>query len=342
MRRSPDTGRMIRIAVDAMGGDYAPGEIVRGAVQAAEELDVEIILVGPRAEIEIELCGMDIASLPIRIVHASEKIEDGEHPVMAVMRKPNNSVAVAARLVKNGEADAMVSAGSTGASMVCAMQYLGTLPGFDRPTAGGPFLQLTPQTSVFDCGPNVYCQPHQLVNFAVAGTVFARVFQGIESPTVGLLNIGSEEGKGNQLTKEAYPLLKKSGLNFIGNVEGMDIALGKANVIVCDGFVGNIILKFCEGLGETVSKWLGQELKGRLPEDELDDVTLKLWNLMSPGAVLGGAPLWGVDGLVSIAHGNSRAQQIVGTIKEAKSCVENGFIDILKRELAKAQALIAT
>ncbi len=341
MQKPTDTGQMVRIAVDAVGGDYAPEEVVKGAVQAARELEVEIILAGPETEVRREFDKLDTAGLPIRLVDASEVIKDGEQPVIAVMRKPNSSVAIATKLVQSGEADAMVSAGSTGACMVCAMQYLGTLPGIDRPMAGGPFLQLSPKTSVFDMGVNVYCQPDQLVNFAVAGCVFARAFLGIENPTVGLLNVGSEEGKGNQLAKEAYPLLQKSGLNFIGNVEGTDIPKGKANVIVCDGFVGNILLKFCEGLGETVSDWLTQELKGSLPEAELEKVTTRLWGLMSPGAVLGGAPLWGVDGVVMVCHGNSRAHQIAYTIKEAKACVETGFIDLLRGELEKAQALIS-
>lgn len=341
MQEPTDTGQMVRIAVDAMGGDYAPEEVVKGAVQAARELEVEIILVGPDTEVRREFDKLDTAGLPIRLVDASEMIKDGEQPVIAVMRKPNSSIAIATKLVQSGEADAMVSAGSTGACMVCAMQYLGTLPGIDRPMAGGPFLQLSPKTSVFDMGVNVYCQPDQLVNFAVAGCVFARAFLGIENPTVGLLNVGSEEGKGNQLAKEAYPLLQKSGLNFIGNVEGMDIPKGKVNVIVCDGFVGNILLKFCEGLGETVSDWLTQELKGSLPEAELEKVTTKLWGLMSPGAVLGGAPLWGVDGVVMVCHGNSQAHQIAYTIKEARACVETGFIDLLRGELEKAQALIS-
>ena len=341
MQEPTDTGQMVRIAVDAVGGDYAPEEVVKGAVQAARELEVEIILVGPETEVRREFDKLDTAGLPIRLVDASEVIKDGEQPVIAVMRKPNSSVAIATKLVQSGEADAMVSAGSTGACMVCAMQYLGTLPGINRPMAGGPFLQLSPETSVFDMGVNVYCQPHDLVNFAVAGCVFARSFLGIENPSVGLLNVGSEEGKGNQLAKEAYPLLQKSGLNFIGNVEGTDIPKGKVNVIVCDGFVGNILLKFCEGLGETVSDWLTQELKGSLPEAELEKVTTKLWRLMSPGAVLGGAPLWGVDGVVMVCHGNSRAHQIAYTIKEAKACVETGFIDLLRGELEKAQALIS-
>jgi glycerol-3-phosphate acyltransferase PlsX len=341
MKESSYAGQIVRIAVDAMGGDYAPAETVIGAIQAARELGVEVVLVGPLPAIESEFRKHDTAGLSIRLVDAAEVILDGEHPVLAVMRKPNSSVSIATKLVQSGEADAMVSAGSTGACMVCAMQYLGTLPGMDRPVAGGPFLQLSPETSVFDMGVNVYCQPEQLVNFAVAGCVFTRAFLGIENPTVGLLNVGSEAGKGNQLAKEAYPLLQKSGLNFIGNVEGMDIPKGKANVIVCDGFVGNILLKFCEGLGEAVREWLLNELKESVSQDRLEEVTTRLWRLMSPGAVLGGAPLWGVDGLVMVCHGSSRAPQIAYTIREAKACVETGFINLLRTELEKAQALIS-
>jgi glycerol-3-phosphate acyltransferase PlsX len=341
MQESGDSGQKVRIAVDAMGGDYAPEEVVKGAVQAARDLNVEIILTGPEADIQRELDKIDTTGLPVRLVNASEVVMDGEHPVMAVMSKPDSSIAVATKLVKSGDADAVVSAGSTGACMVCGMKYLGILPGLDRPMAGGPFLQLSPKTSVFDMGANVYCEPEQLVNFAVAGCVFTKAFLGIENPTVALLNVGSEEGKGNHLAKEAYPLLQKSGLNFIGNVEGMDIPKGTANVIVCDGFLGNILLKFCEGLGEVVRDWLLKELKDDVPEAKLGDVTDRLWKLMSPGAVLGGAPLWGVDGLAMVCHGSSRASQIAYTIKEAKSCAESGFIELLRSELEKAQALIS-
>jgi glycerol-3-phosphate acyltransferase PlsX len=340
MTSSADDSRTVRIAVDAMGGDYAPEEVVKGAVQAAREPGVEIILVGPREEVEGELAKYDTTGLPIRLVEATEVIRDGEQPVLAVMRKPNSSVALATKLVEQGEADAVLSAGSTGACMVCAMQHLGTLPGIDRPMAGGPFLQLSPETSVFDMGPNVYCQPSDLVNFAVAGCVYAKVFLGIDNPTVGLLNVGSEEGKGNQLAKEAFPVLQKSGLNFIGNVEGYDIPRGKANVIVCDGFTGNIVIKFCEGLSESVNDWLRAELKGSIAQEKLDDVTTRLDHLMRPGSVLGGAPLWGVNGLFTIAHGNSRAPQIAHTIGVARDCFENGFVDMLRGELEKAQRLI--
>jgi len=332
----------VKIAVDAMGGDYAPGEIVKGSVQAARELGVEIILVGVKADIEAELARMATASLPVRLVEATEIIKDGEEPAFAVMRKPNSSVALATRLVKDGEADAMVSAGSTGAVMVSALQYLGTLPGIERPMAGGAFLQLVPNCVVLDLGANVGCQPYHLVDFAVAGSVFAKTFLGIDNPTVGLLNVGAEEGKGNELTKQAYPLLQKSGLNFIGNVEGMDIPRGKADVIVCDGFVGNILVKFCEGLGRAVSRWLSQELKNNLTPADVENITSRLYKLMSPAEAVGGGPLWGVDGVMAIAHGSSHASQILGTIKQAKLAVESGFVATLRAELEKAQARISS
>jgi glycerol-3-phosphate acyltransferase PlsX len=330
-------GNTLRIAVDIMGGDYAPDEIVKGAAQAARDLGIEIIAVGTKPILETSATVFKAAGVPARQVEATEMIKDGEEPAFAVMRKPNSSVAIAAKLVKSGDADAMVSAGSTGACMVAAMQHVGTLPGIERPMAGGAFLGLAPKTVILDLGANVGCQPYHLVEFAVAGTVFVRTFMGVDNPTVGLLNVGAEEGKGNEQAKEAFGLLKNSGLNFIGNVEGVDIPKGKANVIVCDGFVGNILVKFCESLGRSVSNWLDHELKDSLNKTDLDKLTSKLYGLLSPGVAMGGGPMWGVDGVVAIAHGSSRAPQIVGTIKQAKIAVENGFVDQLKTELKKVQ-----
>lgn len=323
----------ISIAIDVMGGDFAPGEIVKGAVEAIKEAGVEIVLVGDKNAMNAELAKYRTADLPLRQVEATEFIKDGEDPAFAVMRKPNCSVAVAARLVKSGEADAMVSAGSTGACMVAAFTQVGTLPGIERPMAAGPFLGLAPKTVTLDLGANVGCQPYQLVEFAAAGTVYARTFMDIKNPTVGLLNVGSEEGKGNPQVKEAFGLLKASGLNFVGNVEGHDIPAGKVNVVVCDGFVGNILVKFCESMGYAVSRWLGNELKGKLEQAEMEALTKKLYGLLSPAQATGGGPLWGVDGVVAVAHGSSKASQIVGTIKQAKIAVESDFIGHLKKAL---------
>lgn len=338
---SNGTVKRVKVAVDAMGGDYAPAEIIKGAVQAARELGVEILLAGPKLEVERELAKLNADNLPVYVVDAPQVIKDDEHPILAVMRKPKSSVAVAAKLVKKGRADAMMSAGSTGGLMISAYQHLGTLPGVDRPIIGGPFIQFAPNTFVLDMGANVGCQASHMLNFAVTGSVFVKKFLGIEEPTVGLLNVGTEEGKGNEVTKEAYSLLKESGLNFIGNVEGMDIPLGKANVIVCDGFVGNIMLKFSEGLGRSISQWLGQELSGKLTKAEVEKVTTDLMRLVSPAEAAGGAPIWGINGVAVIAHGSSKADQIAAAITEAKLAVESDFIATLREELEKAQKLIS-
>jgi glycerol-3-phosphate acyltransferase PlsX len=325
------------IAVDAMGGDFAPEEIVKGAVQATGELGVKIILAGIQSAIEKELAKY-AENDAISIVDAPDIIKDGEEPAFAVLRKRNNSIAVATRLVKEGKADAIVSAGSTGACMVCALQFLGTLPGIERPIAGGAFLGFAPNTVVMDLGANVGVKPYQLLNFAVAGSIYSRIFHGTENPTVGLLNVGAEEGKGNEQAKEAYKLLKNSGLNFAGNVEGMDIATGKTNVIVCDGFLGNVLVKYSEGISYILNRWIEKELKGTIADEALQALTGKLYRSMSSAVALGGGPLIGVNGISSIAHGSSRAEQIVGTIRNTKTALENGFVEKLRAGLEKAQA----
>ena len=332
------TAEGIRIAVDAMGGDHAPGEIVRGAVMAARELGVKLLIVGDKKAVEEPLVHVDRSGISLRVVDATQTIADGEDPAFAVLRKPDSSIALATRLVKEGEADAVVSAGSTGAVMVAAMQHFRTMPGIERPMAGGPFLALSPKTIVLDLGANIGVQPYHLVDFAVAGSVYARTFMDINEPTVGLLNVGSEEGKGIDLVKEAYPLLKKCGVNFIGNVEGHDIPRGKANVIVTDGFVGNILVKYSEGLGKALSRWLTAEMKESADPSEVRKAAHKIQEMLSPGEVFGGGPLWGVNGVSCIAHGASKAEQIVGTIRQAKLAVESGFVETLRAELEKARA----
>lgn len=328
----------VRVAVDAMGGDFAPGEVVKGALQAARELGVGITLVGDTEALSAETEGVALDTLGVRLVAATQSIVDGEQPAVAVMRKPDSSVAAAARLVKAGEADAMVSAGSTGAAMVAALMHIGALPGVERPVIGGAFLQLAPDCVVLDLGANVGCQPYHLVDFAAVGTVYARTLLGMEDPTVGLLNVGSEEGKGNDQVKEAHALLKESGLNFIGNVEGMDIPGGKANIVVCDGFVGNILMKFSEGLGSVIRDWLIRELSADVPEGRLVRVADSLHRLVSAGEIAGGGPVWGIDGVACVAHGASKAPQIAATIHQARLAVESAMVDKLKAELARVRA----
>lgn len=338
----PEVSKKVRIAVDAMGGDYAPEEIIKGAVLAAQKGDVEIALVGPIdiLEKEIAKCNSS-ASLPIRCVQASDVVKEGESPALAVRRKPNCSIAVATKLVKAGEADAVVGAGSSGAVAVSAIQYLGMVEGVERPAIGGTLGSFAPNTVLMDFGANVDCKPHQLLSFAIAGSVFAKKFLNIANPTVGLLSTGTEEGKGNEVVREAYPLLKDSGLNFIGNIEGSDIFSGKANVIVCDGFVGNVILKFYESLGDHALNYMKWKLKKYPP---LSVIARLLFNRLFPvtkmsyeGEEKGGGILWGVNGVVRISHGASRAPHIACAISSARKAIEADIVGCLKSELAKFQ-----
>ncbi len=328
--------RKVRVAIDGMGGDHAPYEIVAGAARAAREHGVEVLITGLKASLEEALSKQQSSDSQVRIVEATDVVKDGDNPIIAAMRKPNSSMAIATKLVKDGKADAVISAGSTGTFMVNAYKQLGTLPGIERPIVGGTFLKLAPDTFLLDMGANVGCQATDLLKFAVAGSVFVRKFHGIDNPTVGLLNVGAEEGKGNEIVKEAYNLLKESGLNFVGNVEGMDIPDGKANVIVCDGFVGNILLKFSEGLARGVNRFLSQELAGKLPQSEIQAVGTKLMKLISTPDTTGGGPIWGINGVAIVCHGASRADHICAAVGEAKLAVETNFIETLRTELQKA------
>ena len=338
----PEVSKKVRIAVDAMGGDYAPEEIIKGAVLAAQKGDVEIALVGPIDILkkEIAKCNSS-ASLPIRCVQASDVVKEGESPALAVRHKPNCSIAVATKLVKAGEADAVVGAGSSGAVAVSAIQYLGMVEGVERPAIAGTLGSFAPNTVLVDFGANVDCKPHQFLSFAIAGSVFAKKFLNIANPTVGLLSTGIEEGKGNEVVRESYSLLKNSGLNFIGNIEGSDIFSGKANVIVCDGFVGNVILKFYESLGDHALNYMKRKLKKYPP---LSGMATLLFNRLFPvtkmsyeGEEKGGGILWGVDGVVRISHGASRAPHIACAIASARKAVEADIVGCLKSELAKFQ-----
>jgi glycerol-3-phosphate acyltransferase PlsX len=332
----PKTNHMVRIAVDAMGGDYGSSEIVKGAVLAAEENDdVNIALVGSRDIIESELARYN-NHLPISCIEADGCITEGEQPALTIRRKPNASVSVAANLVKSGEVKAMISGGPTGATATSAIRSLGLIPGIERPAVGGAFETLAPNTMIMDCGVNVDCKPHHFLSFAIMGSVYAKRLLNIANPTVALLSTGAEEGKGSQLVRESYALLRDSGLNFIGNIEGNDILSGRANVIVCDGFTGNVILKFYESIGYYAGEWLKKRLKGfpRVgPARKLFTSFTSLTRVVE-GESVGSGLLWGIDGVVFVMHGSSKAPQVARTIAKAREAVKVDLVASIKSELA--------
>ncbi|MFO7773944.1 MAG: phosphate acyltransferase PlsX [Dehalococcoidia bacterium] len=330
----------VRVAVDAMGGDYAPEEIVKGAVLAAQKGDVEILLVGATDILENELAKYRSGNnSSIHVAGAREVIRENESPVAVIRHKPDCSVAVAAKMVKSGEADALVSAGSSAAAAISAIQYMGTLDGIYRPAIVGSLGTFAPNIVMVDLGANVDCKPHQFLDFAIVGSLYARKFLNIADPKIALLSTGSEEGKGNSTVREAYLLLKDSGLNFIGNIEGNDILSGKANVIVCDGYVGNVLLKLYESIAGYARDWTTRRLRRYPP---LNVLAKLLFDKMFPANEIsgtteknGGGILWGIDGVVRIAHGASRAPHIANAIESAKKAVETDIIESLKSELAK-------
>jgi len=330
-----DDNKIVRIAVDTMGGDYAPEEIIKGAVIAAEKGNMRIILVGPVEILEEQLAKYDASYLPISCVRSDEVIKEDESPAFAVRRKPNASIAVATGLVKTGVADAIVSAGSTGAASVSAITLLGMMPGLERPALCVPLVGLAPNTVLVDGGANINCKPQHLLSFAVIGSVYAKKLLNITNPKVALLSIGAEGSKGSSLIQESYQLLQKSNLDFIGNIEGYDILSGQANVIVCDGIIGNIIMKFYESIGHYFVAWLKAKL-GNLP---LGGSVKKLLDQMISFTRIarnesdGGGLLWGVNGVVHLMHGRSRAQQVNKAITRAKQAVEIDLLGSLRSEL---------
>lgn len=328
----------MKIAVDAMGGDYAPEEIVKGTVIAAKEYGVDIALVGPAERIEKELTKYEKPDSNIEIIATDEYLVEGEHPAYALRKKRKASIIVATKLVKEGRADAVIGAGPTGGVVAAALQVLGTIEGISRPVAGGCFLGFTPNTVVMDLGGNVDCRPDQLLDFAIVGTVYARKLLNIPNPAVALLSVGAEEGKGNERVNESYPLFKGSGLNFIGNVEGYDIPSGRANVIICDGFVGNILVKFCEALGKTIGRWFEEQLRGKLPEGEVKETIDALLQATNAADAVGGGPLWAVNGVACVAHGRSRATEFARAIGQAKRAVELDLVGSLKEEMASVRS----
>jgi glycerol-3-phosphate acyltransferase PlsX len=329
---------MMKIAIDAMGGDFAPEEIIKGSVSGAREHGVGIILVGPQELIQAELSKYDTKGLDIEIVHTDEYLLEGEHPAYAMRKKRNASIMVAAKLVRDGKAAAAIGVGPTGGVFAAALQALGVLEGLSRPVIGGQFLGFAPETIMIDLGGNVDSRPDQLLDFGIIGMVYARKWMNIPNPTIALISNGAEEGKGNEVVQQTYQLFKQSGLNFIGNVEGNDVAHGKANVVICDGFVGNVVAKFCEGLGDVVAGWLGKTLLDKLSQNETNEILAALKRATIPADAVGGGPLWGVNGIVCKAHGRSKAPEVASTIGTAKRAVEIDLVGTFKTELAAVRS----
>jgi glycerol-3-phosphate acyltransferase PlsX len=331
----------MKIAVDAMGGDHAPAAVVAGAVTAARDLGAEICLVGPQARVEQELTRHRPVPAQISIVDAPEIIEMHESPAMAVRRKKRASIVVAMELVRDRGADAVVSAGHTGAALGAALLRLGRIPGVDRPAIAVVLPTVAARPVVLlDVGATVDCQPHHLLQFAIMGSVYAQRVLGIPSPQVGILSNGVEEGKGSDLVLRTTTLLRESGLRFAGNVESRDVFTGAADVVVCDGFVGNVVLKFGEGLAVAIRDIVKAELRGlqgRLLLLYLTPLAQKIRRMYRriDYREYGGAPLLGIEGVCIIAHGSSNARAIRNAIRAAVEAVSHGFVDEIRTQMPR-------
>lgn len=328
----------VHVALDAMGGDLGVSVNVEGAVAAAREYPVSMTLVGIESEIAKHLKAYDVASLDINIHHAPEAVDMDEAPSIALRRKKHSSIRKGLELVRKAEADAFVSAGNTGAVMATALVVLGSLPGVERPAIALLLPSLTGKSILLDAGANVDCKPKHLLQFAIMGNVYACYILGKEEPKVGLLSIGEEESKGNELTKEAFKALEEEpSLAFIGNVEGRDVFNGRVDVIVCDGFTGNVALKTSEAVAEFFSVLLQQEfsrdLKSRVSYFLMKGALARLKKRVDP-AEIGGAPLLGVDGVCIISHGHSTSKAIKNAIRVAVECVQNRVIDHIREGIA--------
>src|SRR5882762_7430164 len=308
------------IAVDAMGGDYAPRLVVDGALAAARDFEFGVALVGPSDLLQTELRRhTDVDPTRVRVVDAPDVVTMDESPAAALRRTPGASIKVAADAVAEGRASALFSAGHTGATVMAAYTAFGMLPGVDRPALAATIPRPQCPAILLDVGASVECRPAHLVQFAVMGSVYARLAFGIAAPRVGLLSIGEEASKGNELTREAHRLLKTAAVSFIGNVEARDVYSGKADVIVCDGFTGNVALKVSEGLVEVLADFLTEDFRRRVDYSEF-----------------GGAPLLGVAGVTIVGHGRSSAKAVQNAVALAHRFAAARFIERVEREIAAA------
>jgi glycerol-3-phosphate acyltransferase PlsX len=334
---------MVRIGVDAMGGDRGSAPVVEGAVGAAKRLagKVKITLVGDEKDISDQLSRLHAAQVPLETVHASEKITMSEDPLRAVRKKTNSSLNLLARLQAQGAIHAMISSGSTGAVIASAQLALGKLRGVSRPAIASFVPTAHGNSVVVDVGATPDCKPVNLLQFAVMGCLYARHVLRLRKPRIGLLSIGEERDKGNELSKAAYRLLEQSGLNFIGNVEGRDILRGKADVVVCDGFVGNVVLKFVEGalsfLAARVRREIGSSHLARFEAWLLKPTLVRLRNSLDPEE-MGGAPLLGLNGVCIVAHGRSGPRAITNAVRMAYRYVREGLNDQITEQLESIAA----
>ena len=331
-----------RIAVDAMGGDFGPSVIVPGALAAARANGLSLLLVGDPAQIGAELAKHPTKSLSIEVVPASQVVSMEDKPSEILRRKKDSSIHVACRLVKEGRADGVVSAGNSGATLACGMFVLGRIEGVERPALASILPTEQKPMVLIDVGANVDAKPFHLFQFGLMADVLAKTVLGCEKPRVGILSIGEEEGKGNTQVKEAYDIFRKSSLNFVGNVEGRDIFTGEVDVVVCDGFVGNVALKLSEGLASS----MGRMLKGELTRGILSKLgtvlaigALKRFKRLTDYAEYGGAPLLGLTGIVIVCHGSSNMKAINSAVEMAGTFMENDANGRLVRALSRNEEL---
>ncbi len=330
----------MRIAVDALGGDFGAKPNVEGAAQAVRENpELTVILVGREEIIRAELAKLSITGLENRleIIHAPDVIGMDDEPVSACREKPLSSLVRCAELVKDRQADSFVSAGNSGAVMVAAFLKLGRIKGISRPAIAAPIPTLKGHTLIMDAGANSECSPRNLVEFGIMGSIYAKAVFGVQNPSVGVLSMGEEECKGNTLVKETIPLIKESGLNYAGPIEGRDIPAGTVDVAVCDGFTGNVVLKVCEGLSKSMFALIKREVKSR-PLAVVGMLLAKpafkaVKEATDPDSV-GGAPLLGVDGDVLIAHGKSGSFAMYNAIRSASLMVHHNVCDQIRQALA--------
>src|SRR5215216_4618231 len=326
------------IALDGMGGDHAPDVVVDGAVLAARELGVGILIVGPEPELRARL-GKDAGNVDIEIVNATQVVEMNEHPANAVRQKPDSSMVVGVRLVREGRAQAFVSAGNTGAVMAAGLFELRRIRGVDRPALAAVFPTRKGGTLVIDVGANADCKPEYLAQFGLMGSVYMERVFGVRTPRVGLLSNGEEETKGSALVQAAHPLLRTLPFNFVGNVEGKEIPSGEVDVVVCDGFAGNVVLKLAEGLASTITGMIREEINASLVSKLFAVGVLPAFRRVRKRldyAEYGGAPLLGLNGVCIVAHGRSNALAIKNAVRVASQAVQSDVVGTIAQGLAES------